>query len=66
MPPAGRADHDIVLVEYDIKAKMVHQSPRKVFLSKRTDMKCLKDHMGHLQTVLCRRSLLTSMLTICV
>ena len=45
MPPIGRADHDIVLVEYDIKAKRVLQSPRKVFLYKRADMQGLKDHM---------------------
>ena len=45
MPPIGRADHDIVLVEYDIKAKRVRQSPRKVFLYKRADMQGLKDHM---------------------
>ena len=38
MPATGRADHDIVLVEYDIKAKRIPQSPRKVFLYKRTDM----------------------------
>ena len=45
MYPAGRADHDIVLVEYDIKAKRVLQSPRNVFLYKRADMQGLKDHM---------------------
>ena len=45
MPPIGRADHDIVLVEYDIKAKRVLQSPRKVFLYKRADTQGLKDHM---------------------
>ena len=45
MPPNGRADHDIVLVEYDTKAKMVLQSPRNVFLYKRADMQDLKDHM---------------------
>ena len=61
MPPIGRADHDIVLVEYDIKAKRVPQSPRKIFLNTRV----LKTTWGHLWTVLCRRILLTSMLTIC-
>ena len=45
MPPIGRADHDIVLVEYDIKAKSILQSPRKVFLYKRADMQGLKDHI---------------------
>ena len=34
-----------MLVEYDIKAKRVLQSPRKVFLYKRADMQGLKDHM---------------------
>ena len=37
-PPIERDDHDIVLVEYDINAKRVVLSPRKVFLCKRTDM----------------------------
>ena len=45
MPPIGRADHDIVLVEYGIKAKSVLQSPHKVFLYKRAGMQGLKDHM---------------------
>ena len=45
MAPIGRADHDLVLLEYDIKAKRVLQSPRKVFLYKRADMQGLKDHM---------------------
>ena len=45
MPSVGRADHDIVLVEYGIKARMVLQSPRKVFFNKRADMQGLKDHM---------------------
>ena len=45
MPPAGQADYDIVLVEYDIKAERVLQSPCKVFLYKRADMQGLKDRM---------------------
>ena len=45
MPPIGRAYHDIVLVECDIKAKRALQSTRKVFLYKRADMQGLKDHM---------------------
>ena len=28
MPPIGKADHDIVYVEYDIKAKRIQQAPR--------------------------------------
>ena len=27
MPPIGKADHDIVYVEYDIKAKRIQQAP---------------------------------------
>ena len=38
MPPIGLADHDFVLVEYDINAKTVLQSPCKVFLYKPADM----------------------------
>ncbi|MCG8116962.1 MAG: reverse transcriptase domain-containing protein, partial [Candidatus Thiodiazotropha endolucinida] len=46
MPPIGKADHDIVLVEYDIKAKRIRQAPRKIFLYKRADMDGLRDHMA--------------------
>ena len=38
LPPIGKADHDIVLVEYDIKSKRVRQTPRKIYLYKRADM----------------------------
>ena len=31
MPPIGKADHDIVYVEYDIKAKRIQQAPAKDF-----------------------------------
>ena len=34
-----------MLVEYDIKAKRVLQSPRKVFFYKQADMHGFKDHM---------------------
>ena len=47
MPPIGKADHDIVYVEYDIKAKRIKQASRKIYLYKRTDMAGLKDHMAH-------------------
>ena len=60
-----RADHDIVFMEYDIKAKRVLQSPRKVFCISGPICKVLKTISEHLRTVLCRRILLTSMLTIC-
>ena len=32
MPPIGKADHDIVYVEYDIKSKRIQRAPRKIFL----------------------------------
>ena len=28
MPPIGKADHDIIYVEYDIKVKRIQQAPR--------------------------------------
>ena len=46
MPSIGKADHDIVYVEYDIKAKRIKQAPRKIYLNKRADMVGLKDHMA--------------------
>ena len=45
MPPIGKADHDILYVEYDIKAKRLKQASRKIYLYKRADMVGLKDHM---------------------
>ena len=46
MPPIGKADHDIVYVEYDIKAKRIQQAPRKIFLYERADMDGLRDHLA--------------------
>ena len=46
MPPIGKADHDIVYVEYDIKAKHIQQAPRKIFLYNRADMDGLRDHLA--------------------
>ena len=46
MPPIGKADHDIVYVEYDIKAKRIQQAPRKIYLYKRADMNGLRDHLA--------------------
>ena len=46
MPPIGKADHDIVYVEYDIKAKRIKQASRKIYLYKRADMVGLKNHMA--------------------
>ena len=46
MPPIGKADHDIIYVEYDIKAKGIQQAPRKIYLYKRADMEGLRDHLA--------------------
>ena len=46
MPPIGKADHDIVYVEYDIKAKRIQQAPRKIYLYKRADMDGLRNHLA--------------------
>ena len=45
MSPIGKAGHDIVYVEYDIKAKKIKQVSRKIYLYKRADMVGLEDHM---------------------
>ena len=46
MPPIGKADHDIVFVEYDIKSKRIQQAPRKNYLYKRADFDGLRDHLA--------------------
>ena len=46
MPPIGKADNDIVYVEYDIKAKRINQASRNIYLYKHADMVGLKDHMA--------------------
>ena len=46
MPPIAKSDHDILYVEYDIKAKRIKQTPLKIFLYKRADMDGLRDHMA--------------------
>ena len=46
MPPIGNADHDIIHVEYDIKAKRIKQARRKIYLYKRADMEGLCDHLA--------------------
>ena len=45
MPAIGKADNEIVYVEYDNKAKRIKQAPRKVYLYKRADMVELNDYM---------------------
>ena len=46
MPPIGKADHDIVYIEYDIKAERIQQAPRKIYLYVRADMDGLRDHLA--------------------
>ena len=46
MPPIGKADHNIVYIEYDIKAKRIKQTLRKIVLYKRADMDGLRDHVA--------------------
>ena len=46
MPSISKADHDIVYVVYDIKAKRIKQASRKIYLYKRAYMVGLKDHMA--------------------
>ena len=46
MPLIGKADHDIVYLEYDVQIKRVQLNPRKIFLYKRANMGGLHDHMG--------------------
>ena len=46
MSPIGKADHDIVYVEYDIIAKKIKRASRKIYIYKRVDMVGLKDHMA--------------------
>ena len=49
MPPIGKADHDIIHVEYDIKAKRIKQAPRKIYLYKRADMEGIRDRLARLR-----------------
>ena len=42
MPSIGKADHNIVVAEYYIKAKRIKQASRKIYLYKRADMVDLK------------------------
>ena len=45
MPPFITADHDIVYVEYNIKAKHLQQAPWKIYIYKQVDMDGLRDHL---------------------
>ena len=46
LPPISKADHNIVYVEYDIKAKTIKQAPCKIYLFKCADMVSIKYHMA--------------------
>ena len=45
MSSIGKADHDVIHVEYDIKAKRIKQALWKIYLYKRADMEGLRDHL---------------------
>ena len=45
LPQCSKFDHTIVYFKYDIKAKMITQASRKIYLYKRADMAGLKDYM---------------------
>ena len=46
MPPIGKADHDLVYIWYDIKAKRIKQASRKIYLYNQADMTGLRNHMS--------------------
>ena len=65
MPPIGKADHDIVYVEYDIKAKRIQQALRKIYLYKRADMDGLRDHLAIIETRSFHLTIVTCQLMTC-
>ena len=46
MPPNGKADHNIVYVEYDIKAKRIKQASSKIYIYNCADIVGLKVSKG--------------------
>ena len=50
MSPIGKPDHDLVYIEYDIKAKRIKQASRKIYLYNRADMTGLRDHMSQFKS----------------
>ena len=46
MPPIGKVDHDLVYIEYDIKAKRINQASSKIYLYNRTDKTGLRNLMS--------------------
>ena len=48
MPAIGKLDHDLIYIEYDIKAKRMKQASPKIYLYNRADMTDLRDYMSQL------------------
>ena len=48
MPAIGKLDHDLIYIEYDIKAKRMKQASPKIYLYSRTDMTDLRDYVSQL------------------
>ena len=46
MPPICKADHDLVHIEQDIKAKRIKQASHKINLYNRANKTALHDHMS--------------------
>ena len=46
MSPISKADHDLVYIEYDIKAKRIKQASCKIYFYNRADMTSLRNHMS--------------------
>lgn len=60
LPPIGKAVHDIVFIEYDIKSKRFLQSRGKIYLYKRADMLSLKRYPGDFRDHVLSRSIVYS------
>ena len=63
--PIGKADHDIVYVEYDIKAIRIEQASRKIYLYKPADMVGLKTTWPNLRMRTFRKTTVTCQLMTC-
>ena len=46
MPPIDKANHDLIYIEYDIKAQRIRRTSCKIHLYNRADMTGLRDHMS--------------------
>jgi len=45
MPPIGKSDHDIIHIEYDVNAKRIRKTPRKILLYNKADFESLRKHL---------------------